>query len=261
MKTPFLLLKIVGLLFTVSASFYLTNHNDVREVIAVDQHKTENELWMEAINNKDVILLGRLYDENALVMSKNGVDLSNRADIITLVEGSDFVVNEVSTTMRIEANSQYDYEIGAFKNKSGGVMKHLIVWKKTDSIDIRELEFLAEAGDISINTEDINMRRNSWMQLCNAHDAETLIRELYTENTMYYNLGRLLEGRTALTNEYAYMNNPNYRLKLNPILVEPVSNDIVFEFGQCEGSYNGKYVLVWQKTKNGEWQVLFDTNI
>ena len=85
--------------------------------------------------------------------------------------------------------------------------------------------------------------------------------ETRLEMIRIYVVDRTAEGRTALTNEYAYMNNPNYRLKLNPILVEPVSNDIVFEFGQCEGSYNGKYVLVWQKTKNGEWQVLFDTNI
>ena len=107
----------------------------------------------------------------------------------------------------------------------------------------------------------IKKQRAEWIRLCNAHDANTLIETLYTENTMYYNKGRLLTGRVDLVTEYEYMNNPQYNLTLNPILIEPVSETVVYEMGQCKGSYNGKYLLVWQKNSNGVWKVLFDSNI
>ena len=220
-----------------------------------------NEVWMKAINTKNVEMLEGLYTENAMVFSPNGVELSNRHEIIDLVKKSDFVVKEVNTTQRINAHKYYEYEIGNFKNKSGGIMKHLIIWRITDSIEVRELEFLAEATDDSIDLVEIKKQRDQWMALCNAHDAKALIENVYTKNTMYYNRGRLLEGREALIPEYGYMNNPKYQLTLEPILVEPVSKTIVYEFGQCKGSYNGKYILVWQKNDAGVWQILFDSNI
>ena len=56
------------------------------------------------------------------------------------------------------------------------------------------------------------------------------------------------------------MNNPKYSLNLTPIVLELVNERIAIEIGQCSGSYNGKYVLVWEKTKDGQWKVLFDAN-
>lgn len=222
---------------------------------------TANQKWMQAINTKNIDLLSSLYTENALVLSKNGVDLPNRNEILELVPNSDFVVKSVSTKKRIKATDIYDYEIGSFTNKDGGLMKHIIIWKTLDGIDVRELEFLAEVSDVKVDMKEIDNQRKKWMNLCNAHDAKSLIENVYSENTMYYNRGRLLEGRSDLIKEYAYMNNPQYSLALKPILVEPVSDTIVYEFGQCQGSYNGKYILVWHKNNQGVWQVLFDSNI
>ncbi|NNL32435.1 MAG: nuclear transport factor 2 family protein, partial [Flavobacteriaceae bacterium] len=126
---------------------------------------------------------------------------------------------------------------------------------------LRELEFLAEASLTDVNIEDINTARAAWMSNCNANDANALIENVYSENTLYYNRGRLLMGRSDLITEYQYMNNPSYKLTLNPLHVEVVNDSIVFEIGQCKGSYNGKYMLVWKKNKAGKWQVLFDSNI
>jgi ketosteroid isomerase-like protein len=220
-----------------------------------------NQKWMQAINDKNIELLSSLYTENAMVLSSNGVDLASRDEILELVPNSDFVVKSVSTNKRIQANDSYDYEIGSFINKDNGLAKHLIIWHTSNNEDKRELEFIIETDDSKVNLEEIDIQRANWMTLCNAHDAKSLIENVYSENTMYYNRGRLLIGRNDLVKEYAYMNNEQYQLKLNPILVEPVSKTIVYEFGQCEGSYNGKYILVWQKNNEGIWQILFDSNI
>lgn len=222
---------------------------------------TANLKWIQAINNKDIDLLSSLYTENAMVLSANGVELANRDEILELVPNSDFVIKSVSTTKRIVANDSYDYEIGSFINKDDGLAKHLIIWNTSNNEDKRELEFITETDESNVNLKEIDKQRANWMALCNAHDAKDLIEAMYTENTMYYNRGRLLIGRNDLVTEYEYMNNEQYKLTLNPILVEPVSETIVFEFGQCEGSYNGKYILVWQKNSQGIWQVLFDSNI
>lgn len=217
--------------------------------------------WMQGVNNKDIELLSSLYTENAKVLSENGVELANRDEILELVPNSDFVVKSVSTTKRIEANDSYDYEIGSFINKDNGLAKHLIIWNTSNNEDKRELEFITETDESNVNLKEIDKQRANWMALCNAHDAKSLIENVYSENTMYFNRGRLLIGRNDLVTEYEYMNNEQYQLTLNPILVESVSETIVFEFGQCKGSYNGKYILVWQKNSQGIWQVLFDSNI
>jgi len=217
--------------------------------------------WMQAINDKNIESLSRLYTENAMVLSENGVDLASRKEILELVPNSDFIVKGVSAIKKIHASDTYDYEIGSFINKDDGLAKHLIIWNTSDGNTKRELEFITETNGAKVDLNVIKKQRAEWIRLCNAHDANTLIETLYAENTMYYNKGRLLKGKAALMAEYEYMNNPQYNLILKPILIEPVSETIVYEMGQCKGSYNGKYLLVWQKNSNGVWKVLFDSNI
>lgn len=237
------------------------NNNNAEIIVNLNDSITANYKWMQAINNKNIDLLSTLYTENAMVLSANGVDLSNRAEILELVPKVDFIVKSVSTTKRIKANDSYDYEIGSFVNKDDVLAKHLIIWNTSNNEDKRELEFIMETDDSNVDLKEIDKQRSNWMTLCNAHNAKSLIENVYSENTMYYNRGRMLIGRNDLIKEYSYMNNEQYQLTLNPILVEPVSGTIVYEFGQCEGSYNGKYIIVWQKNTQGIWQVLFDSNI
>jgi ketosteroid isomerase-like protein len=229
--------------------------------VIISDSISSNQKWMQAINNKNLELLSSLYTENAMVLSANGVDLENRSEILELVPKVDFVVKSVSTTKRIQANDSYDYEIGSFVNKDDGLAKHLIIWNTSNNEDKRELEFIIETDQSKVNLMEIDKQRANWIAFCNAHDAKSLIENVYSENTMYYNRGRLLIGRDDLVKEYEYMNNEQYQLTLSPILVEPVSETIVYEFGQCKGSYSGKYILVWQKNSEGIWQVLFDSNI
>ncbi|MEM6697813.1 MAG: hypothetical protein AAF599_05420, partial [Bacteroidota bacterium] len=88
-----------------------------------------------------------------------------------------------------------------------------------------------------------------------------LVEQLYTDNAIYYNHKPVVVGTERITAEYSYMNNPDYSLKLVPLTVEPANKNIVFEIGQCSGSYNGKYVLIWKKVADGVWKILLDSNV
>jgi len=219
-----------------------------------------NDQWMHAINTKDLETLKKLYIEDIYGLSPNGIDFSSRDTLISIVANNNFVVKQVNTIQRIKANNTYDYEIGSFKNKSGGLMKYLIIWDTSQETEKRVLEFLAETDNVSVDLKQIHTQRDEWIRLCNAHNAENLINKLYSENTMYYNHRPMVVGRENLIPIYTYMNNPEYQLTLHPLIVEPISERIVYEIGKCKGSYNGNYILIWQKTNEG-WQILFDSNI
>ena len=107
---------------------------------------------------------------------------------------------------------------------------------------------------------EIDQSRMEWMELCNAHRAEELVKQKYTMDAYYYNRGRLLQGTKSITQEYSYMNRESYSLKLAPRHVLFVTPDIVFEIGQCSGSYSNPYMLLWEKQADGNWQVLMDSN-
>jgi len=228
--------------------------------MVLNERLSVNEQWMQAINNKDLATLKKLYEHNAYGLSPNGIDFSNRDTLVNIVARNNFVVKDVRTVKRIKANNEFDYEIGSFKNAAGDLMKHLIIWNTTHETDNRVLEFLAEADDFPLDLKQIDAQREKWIELCNAHNAKALIDSLYCKNTMYYNHKSMIMGSQNLIANYAYMNSKAYQLTLKPILVEPVSETIVYEIGECEGSYNGKYVLIWQKDAD-VWQILFDSNI
>ena len=115
------------------------------------------------------------------------------------------------------------------------------------------------SSDLTRAKETADIIHKELEEMYNQHNADQLVRQKYTANAIYYNHRPVLIGTKAISKEYSYMNNPKYSLNLTPIVLELVNERIAFEIGQCSGSYNGKYVLVWEKTKDG-WKVLFDAN-
>lgn len=155
-----------------------------------------------------------------------------------------------------KASDKLIYEIGEIDGE-GGVFS--IMYVKQASSGSIELVVLYEAAQTA-GQKGIDEAREQWMALCNSHNANELVKRLYTANAYYYNRGRLLEGTKAISAEYQYMNNPSYSLKLTPLHVEQVTPGIAFEIGQCSGSYPLPYMLLWEKQDNGKWQVLMDSN-
>ncbi len=202
-----------------------------------------------------------LYTPQALSINEQGEVVREGVNILQAHRQSWGKVDSLQTIRRVLANAPYEYEIGSFRTDEPRQYQHLIIWKREAEDKKRELEFIATVGETESDNTDIDAQRAAWMDLCNQHDAAQLVTELYTEDALYYNHKPLVAGREAISQEYQYMNRENYRLHLEPILLQRVNENLAFEIGQCLGSYGGKYILIWQKQESGKWQVLFDSNI
>ncbi len=161
----------------------------------------------------------------------------------------------------VGSDGQYVYEISRFETADDQAFAQVIIWDNQGTEPLRALQFTAAYNKLLTDTDVIDTARARWMEYCNAHEVAKLIQEMYTPNTLYYNHRPLLRSRAALEKEYAYMKNPDYQLTLTPLFVEPVSEHLVLELGQCSGSYGGKYLIVWQEQTSGVWQVLLDANL
>ena len=242
---------------TASNSQSFPNRSEKDSLQIADAHQK----WMHLLNS-NVDALGELYLEDALKINGAGEVLEGALAIVENYRSQAFYIDSISTSQKYTAllDSTVSYEIGRFWTPDQ-TFYHLIIWRKNNGILKRELEFITPIGPKENAQDEITVSRKEWMALCNAQDAEKLVSESYTENALYYNHKPLVIGRDAIAVEYQYMNNPEYALKLNPLIVEPVNATLAFEIGQCSGSYPGNYIIVWQKGEDGRWRVLLDSNI
>ncbi len=170
----------------------------------------------------------------------------------------------IEQIFQVEANEAkgLSYAINQLTLLNNTVEKQLVIWKEVEGKQQKEFEYWqSNSLHTALDTTEISNRRARWMELCNAHQVAELVNDLYSENTMYYNHRPLVKGREALIKEYGYMNYEKYSLRLNPLIVEVVNDSIVFEIGQCQGSYPGKYILIWKKEDDGVWRIFIDSNI
>ncbi|MEL7532227.1 MAG: hypothetical protein AAFN10_13000 [Bacteroidota bacterium] len=232
-----------------------------RSAPAEKQILSPNERWAEAVNSNQ---WENIYYDKAV---KIGLDA-------TLIYGAEAIVSaakrmnqeieaiETITTINTHRDSPYKYEIGQFTTSNRALYYHLLIWNMEAEQPLRELEMIASGGTLDASIlKEIDQRREEWIKLCNAHDAANLVEQLYREDAFYYNHKPMVRGRAAITEDYSYMNRPEYSLLLKPIMVQPVNENWVFEIGECSGSYGGKYMLVWQKGKDGKWYVYMDSNV
>ena len=224
-------------------------------------------LWKYAQNEKDSSLMD-LYTQNAVKVVTEAKILSGAAEIMEHY-GPKEPISEVFSMFDIDANIPrgISYEINAITVNNAPRTIQLVIYEKSGEQKLRAFEYDADQPkeiEESLYQEIIGQlqeRRDQWMAYCNAHDVPGLINDLYSHNTLYYNHRPLVKGREALVQEYAYMNNEQYKLRLIPKFLSVVNEGTVFEIGQCEGSYNGKYILIWNKDEDGVWRIFIDSNV
>ena len=227
---------------------------------------SQNQNWKNLVN-EDSESLAEIYVPEAIQINLKGNVTSGAEQIITSYKNliKDWKrIDTIYTVKNIVADNRqrYEYEIGTFINSDGLEYHHLVIWNTTSALKKRELEFVAKSeGQTDHVAQELDQYREKWIQRCNEHNAGVLVEELYTDNAIYYNHKPVVIGTEAITREYGYMNNVDYSLHLEPIVVKPVSPNLAFEIGQCSGSYGGKYVIVWEKNDQNEWMVLLDSNI
>ncbi len=199
------------------------------------------------------------YSENAILVLTDGEIIQGAEKINDYYKNLGIVSGTRGTIYSTSANSKFDYVISTIL--SGNKPYKFITVTQSAGEKLRVFEVVAEFRETTVSRDAIDKRRDEWIKICNQHDSGILVRELYSENPIYYNHKPLVTSPEALTREYSYMNNPNYSLHLDPLHVEMISAELAFEIGQCSGSYKGKYVIVWKKDGTGKWKVMVDSNI
>ncbi|WP_235295013.1 Cif family virulence factor [Portibacter lacus] len=165
--------------------------------------------------------------------------------------------NRIIYQTKVGLDSSITYMLIDYVGLSDQRYKGLIIKDSTQVL----LEWIEINNDTLQDLDPIDLKRKEWIRTCNQHNAEELVRNFYASDALYYNHKPLIQGTDAIIAEYSYMNNPNYSLNLVPLIVEAVNHNVVFEIGRCEGSYHGKYILIWEKNKNDSWLVKFDANL
>lgn len=221
--------------------------------------------WMNAINTNDKKALQSSYDANAVKIISADNIINGASNIAAYYGKHTHKITSIESQFRIEANKRrgITYELVKFTTADQKEYMQIVIWKTKDGNVIREFEFteIHKTSDSEVATTEITKRRKLWMELCNAHNAENLVKQLYSPNTMYYNHKPIVQGTENLIKEYGYMNNQKYALKLEPKKLTIVNTDVAFEIGQCSGSYGGKYILIWKKQADGNWDIYIDSNI
>lgn len=221
--------------------------------------------WMNALNSKDISSIESSYATDAIKIISPDSIFNSASEIANYHSLQKDKITAIESLFSVEANKArgIHYELLRYKNDKLRENIEIVIWKRKGQKRLREFEFTQqytlEAADI--DTTDIAERRKLWLELCNSNNAENLVRQLYSANTMYFNHKPIVKGTENLIKEYGYMNDKNYTLDLHPKRLEVVNADFAFEIGQCSGSYNGKYILIWKKQANGNWEIYIDSNI
>lgn len=216
----------------------------------------------KSLFNTSVDSIHQAYTPNAVLITPYGKvyrTSEDRAAFYSKLKSEVGEIKSVTTLHQAEVTPDLRFEIGYFVTSNTRKFKYLIIGKKVNNEFVREIEILSESNSELPDPLGINEARNLWMKLCNSHQADELVSNVYAVQAIYYTNNRVLIGTVDITREYRYMNNPAYQLRLTPNIVEAAGKNLAFEIGQCSGSYQGKYALVWTKIGN-DWKVIFDSN-
>ncbi|MBC8756892.1 hypothetical protein H2O64_19620 [Kordia sp. YSTF-M3] len=259
----FVVLVIIGCKQLANTKENVTNSKE--EIVQSEKVSDYSIDWVNAINNKNIHAIEKMYASNAsMVISVDSI-LESSSQIATHYGIKKNKIMAIESLFTVEANKKrrITYEIIKYKTEDQKEYIQIVIWKLENGQVIREFEFTErsspEAKKVGIN--EIANRRKLWVELCNANNAENLVKQLYSTNTIYFNHKPIIQGLEDVIKEYDYMNNTKYSLNLEPMKLEVVNANFAYEIGQCSGSYNGKYILVWKKQPDGKWKIHIDSNI
>ena len=238
------------------------NLSNSQKIINVPNHL---QIWAKKINSKNIDSIKNLYNTNSVKIISSENIIENSDQIANYYNLQNDKIKSIKSLFNIEANSKrkINYELINYKTNNKKEFIGIVIWKKENERIIREFEFTKENNQEfkKADTAGINEQRKLWIKLCNENNSKNLVEELYSINSIYYNHKPLIKGTEDLIKEYSYMNNKNYHLQLRPLVVKVVNPNFVFEIGQCEGSYDGKYIIVWEKSSDSKWKIIIDSNI
>jgi ketosteroid isomerase-like protein len=265
--------KIAVLLFSVVFFFMGCNQQSSKKETITDSKlervRSENVSdliidWVEAINNANFHDIEKTYASNAIKVISADSLIEDAAQIAKFYGTEKNKITAIESLFKVVVSKerQINYELVSYTTEDLKEYVQIIIWSVENGQVKRAFEFTERSSPEaqSTDTNEIADRRRLWIELCNANNAENLIKKLYTTDAIYFNHKPIVKGTEALIVEYDYMNNKDYTLNLQPLKVKMVNANIAFEIGQCSGSYKGKYILVWKKQLDGSWKIYIDSN-
>ena len=213
--------------------------------------------WKKLFNT-NIDSIEQAYAANPLLITTDGTMFTNAKSYYTTSKKEVKEIKSAAIVHQEQVSPDVIFEIIHFISVDQKKFSQLVIIRNVNGVLLREVEMVS-ANDGQSDMAGVKEARDLWMKLCNSHRADELVRKMYSDNAIYFNNHRYIAGTAAITGEYRYMDNPSYTLTLTPIALEAAGRNLVFEIGQCSGSYQGKYVLVWKKIEN-HWKVIFDSN-
>lgn len=261
-----ILISLVLLVFTGCQHFLKNTPAQNNNIQQVKKNNISNECsnWVTAVNNKSVDSIKNFYRAESIKIIPSDRTLSGPIDIAEYYALQSGKIKSISSLYSVNASKgkDIDYEIIKYETQNGKLYAQLLIWRLENGNKFIEFEFVSEMSKKIFNNEkSLTERRNLWVELCNTHNPKNLVNTLYSSNSIYFNHKPLIKGQENLIKEYSYMKDSNYRLSLDPLKMVFVNDNMVYEIGQCEGSYKGKYIIVWKKESDGVWRVFIDSNI
>jgi len=238
--------------------------NTIEQQVEINTISNDISNWVDAVNNKSVDIIKSFYLPESIKIISSESKLSGPIEIAEYYALQSEGIKSITSLFSVNANMEknIDYEIIKYEALNGKSYAQLLVWVVKGGYKFREFEFVSEISEETLNNEkSITDKRNLWVKLCNTHNPENLVNTLYSSNSIYFNHKPLVMGRENLIKEYSYMKGENYQLRLNPLKTLFVNDSLVYEIGLCEGTYKGKYIIVWKKERDGEWRVFIDSNV
>lgn len=260
---PFVVLVITG--YKQQANKEENLSNSKTEVVKSEKVSDHIIDWTNAINNNKIHAIEKIYAFNAIKVISEDSIIEGSSQIAKYYGIKKNKITSIESLFNLEASKdkRINYELIKYKTEALNEYIQIVIWRKENEQIIREFEFTERISFEAkkVDKTKIADRRTLWIELCNANSSENLVKQLYSANTVYFNHKPLVKGLEDLIKEYGYMNNKNFALNLQPIKIEVVNENFAFEIGQCSGSYNGKYILVWKKESDGNWKIYIDSNI
>lgn len=265
-------LKIIFLLAIIDCELQENKkesiYNYQTEIVLSEHNPNHLKNWADDINNGNngnINAIKNSYDTNAVKIISENIIIENSTQIANYYINHKDKITSIESILSIEANKEkgINYELVRYETDNLKEFIGIVIWRVENENIIREFEFTQEStlDAKNVDTTNIAERRKLWIELCNKNNSENLVKQLYSNNTMYFNHKPIVKGTEQLIKEYGYMNNENYTLNLHPVKLEVVNANFAFEVGECSGSYKGKYILVWKKETNGNWNIYIDSNI
>lgn len=213
--------------------------------------------WLEAYKHSGE-KLRELYHPKAYIWTPKDFLQSDTAVCNAWISAR-WNIQRMDTLFTLSAHAKgVRYGIYEFQTLENGSFCLLTIQQESQIV----FDLLISKSHLQSNeTNRIDEARAQWMTFCNHQRVDELIENLYCEDAIYFNQKPILQGRSAIRQEYSYMTSANYSLELTPLFIEQINEEYAIEIGQCSGSYGGKYVLVWEKQVDGQWQICFDSNV